>query len=409
MKKLSLLTLLAATQIAASAVEIPIKQDTTKKTRYSLFITGRVDAAFYTDSYTNVESRDGLQYMMPARPKYDPITGEDLNYVGKLRFNIASTRIGIGTKITFNEKTSIDALIETDFMGVSANIMQSLRLRHAYLRLNLGRSSILVGQTNHLAMVDQIAPPTVTYAAGYPINLQARPIQIQFSQQLGIVNLAAAAAMYTSDIKDMQALAMTPDFSVRVTVGDFNRNVIGLVGGFKSIMPQLTSYVSDKQERMNSFYAALFGRVTMGKGYAIRAYAIYGGDLSALGLTGGFAPLLDHAGYAPTNTVSAWIDFATPRFAGFEFGIFGGYQQNLGTMTDIDLGGMVMAGTTTGLQNFWRVAPRVWYHFKMLSFGFEYMYSQSLWAHQWNDRYLSTMNLPATRNNRYTLLARFTF
>lgn len=412
MKKRLLLLAFFSISIAASALEIPLKTDSTKKTKYSILLTGRIDAAFYTDSYKSIEQRDGLQYLMPARPDYDPLTGEDLNYAGQLRFNVASTRLGVGTKITFQNNISIDALIETDFMGLSSSVMQSLRLRHAYFRLNVKNTSILVGQTDHLAMVDQITPPTVTYGGASPINLQSRPIQIRVSQKVGkIVELSGALSMYTGDEFQMQAWAMTPDIAVRLAVGDYKKNVIGLVAGFKSIQPQFTKIVEDKNARMNAFYAAIFGRLTLGKGYAIRAYAIYGGDLCPLGLTGGFAPVANNTSYAAIHTVSTWIDFSTPRFKGFELGLFGGYQQNLGSSVDIDPRVIVGSANTRGVQNFWNIAPRVWYHFKMLSFGFEYMYSQALWAAdgKWDDRYLSTQTLSPSRNNRYTLLARFTF
>lgn len=408
MKKL-LLFFLVVSSLSASAMEIPLKTDSTKKTRYSILITGRIETAVYTDSYKNVEQREGLQYYMPDRPSINPVTGEDKNNVGSLRLNAASTRLGIGTKIVFNEKLSIDALIETDFMGASSNLIQSLRMRHAYFKLNIGRSSILFGQTSHLAMVDEIASNTVTYASGFPFNLQSRPVQIRFTQQIGsIVNLAAALSMYTGAEYEMQSWAMTPDISARVMVGDPKRNMIGATVGFKSIMPKKTE-VANQSARMNSLYGALFGRVTIGDGYAIRGYAIYGGDLSTLGITGGFATLLDLKGYAPLSTVSTWLDFSTPRFHGFEVGIFGGFQKNLGSATDISKSHVYSAGATYGIDNFWRVAPRVWYHFKMLSFGFEYMYSEALWAHEVNERYQASFLLPETRNNRYTLLARFSF
>lgn len=412
MRQLLLSLIITLSTLSANAIEIKVSQDTAKQKKYSLRFVGRVDAYAYSDSYKSVERHNGIQYLMPERPSYDPISGADLNFGNQLRYSIATTRLGFGGAIQFNEKNSVEAYIEADFMANSTTSPSLVpRLRHAYAKLNLGNSSILFGQTSHLALYEEIAPNTVSFGAGYPFNVLSRPIQFRFTQTFAdkFVSLSIAASMFNGNTQmQMQSRAMTPDISIRATVGDPNKNSIAVMAGFKSIMPEM-DIVSDKSERMNAFYGGIMGRVTIGKGFAIRAFGLVGGDLSTLSMAGGFAPLLDLEGYAPVSTLSTWLDFATPRYAGFEFGVFAGYQQNLGSTTDILSTEIVTANSLLGIANYWRVSPRMWYHYKMLSFGLEYMYTEAIWMHTWDNRYIDNLSLPTASNNRITVLCRFTF
>ncbi len=409
MRKFLLLFALALTTIYANAIEIKVSQDSTKQKKYSLNFTGRIEAYAFYDSYRSIDSRNGVQYMMPAKPVLDA-SKNDINNEGQLRFSAASTRFAIGGAIQLTDKNNVDAYIEADFMGLTANTMYSVRLRHAYARLNLGNSSILFGQTSHLALFEEIAPSTVSFGSGYPYNVLSRPVQFRFTQNFldKFITLSAAASMFSGDEGAMESNAMVPDFSLRLTVGHFNSNCVSIIGGYKTLSPKL-EIVSDSKARMNAFYGGAMGKVVFGSNYAIRAFVMYGGDLTTLGMTGGFAPLENQNGYTPINTLSTWVDIATPQYCGFEFGVFGGYQRNLGSTKDIVSSNIASAGLTLGINNFWRVAPRVWYHYKMLSFGLEYMYTEATWMDSWNNRYLTNLNAPTSHDNRVTLLCRFNF
>ncbi len=412
MKKIFTLVLMLFVAHSASAFEIPLSKDSTKNEKYKFFIKGRIDTYAFFDSHTTLGAANGLTYSGPTMPDYEYGTLNDLNNAAQLRYSIGASRIGGGGSIQFSEKNSVDAYVEVDFTNQdSGSAFIGIRLRHAYARLNLGNSSILFGQTSHLSMYDEIAPGLVQFGGGFPFNTLSRPVQFRFSQRFsGNMSLDVALSMSDGSEYQQQAFAMTPDLTARFTVGNPKGHTLAVFAGFKSIKPGLTTYVSDEDARMNAFYGGITGQVVAPDALAVSGALFYGGDLSSVGMIGGYAASADLSGYSAINTLSAWLNVTTMRYNGFEFGAFVGYQANMGTMSAIDEDSVVALGAAAGVDNYWMVGPRAWYHYNMLSFGLEYMYGESTWMEGYNDQYQSSgATYPPTSNNRVTLLARFTF
>ncbi|MCD8186885.1 MAG: hypothetical protein LUD68_10765 [Rikenellaceae bacterium] len=88
----------------------------------------------FSDSYRSVESRDGLYSFYPLAPRPDP-NGKDLHRAGQFGMSVYATRL----HVELTEFTVLDAQarlhIEIDFMGTGNDVLQLLRLRHAYLYL----------------------------------------------------------------------------------------------------------------------------------------------------------------------------------------------------------------------------------------------------------------------------------
>ncbi len=412
MKKTLLTTLLISTLTlgSSSAIEIKLTTDSTKSERVKLWINGRIDVYSFVDTYQTVDLFHGLQYITAARPVIDPTTMEDLSHSGELRFNVASTRLGIGSSYDFNERNGVMGYVEGDFINPNGSSLLGFRLRHAYIQLTLGSSQLLFGQTTHLSLYEEIAAPTVTFGGGYPYSILSRPIQFRFTQNFldGKLKLDAAASMFWGEQFEWQADAMTPDLSIRLTLGRPKTNTLAIFGGYKSLMPQ-NSLLAYSKARVNAFYGGAMGKLAFDRIITIRAGVIYGGDLSTLGLSGGFAPSINLDTYHTVNTLSTWIDLSSDRYYGFEFGLFGGFQQNLGANSPIALNELQSVGLTYGIDNYWALSPRVWYNYKMLYFGLEYTYSQANWMNSSNDQYRPSADLSVAHNNRVTLLCRFVF
>lgn len=371
---------------------------------------GRVETYIFTDTYKGVESGGGLQYQFPARPQIDPIHGDDHSREGTLRFGIASTRLNVGADYKVSDKVSSNAFVEADFMGAGgSNPINIVRLRHAYFKLNFGKSSLLMGQTSHLQLVEEIAAPTVVFGSGYPINPLARPIQVRYSRQIiPFVNLDVAASMFPGTEGKMQSSAMTPDLSVRLMAGTPIFGVVGVAGGFKSLTPK-TAVVADQHQRMNAWNASVFGMMNFARRFTVRAFLIWGQDLQSLGMTGFFAPTLDRGAYLPTGTISTWGDLNANLGNGFQTGIFLGYQKNLGTCKPIDVEQMVGPADQIGVEDFYRIAPRLWYNLRKFSFGLEYLFTQASWGKEFDSTYRPTSYMPSATNHRVMLLGRFNF
>lgn len=388
--------------LSLNVLAVPLT-DSTKKVAVRL--TGRVDGLAFTDSYRSIENSGGIQYRFPMRPSYDA-QGLDVNKDPSLRFGIAATRLGIGADSKLSDKVSVGGFVEIDFLGNFTNGVGALRLRHAYFNIDIKNSRILIGQTSHLMHVDELVPMIVTFGSGAPLNALTRPIQFRFSQQIKRWNLAAAVSMFPS-LMAMQGAAMTPDISARVMYKAPSGSMFGIAGGFQSLAPRFEGM--NKNARMNTGYVELFGRYSFCGGYSFSLMGAYGGNMQSLGMTGGFAQTLNGDGYSALNTVSGWAHFQTKRYAGFQAVIFGGYQKNMGSALEINKDKISMTAAEVGLDDFFKIAPSVWYHYKMLSFGLEYMYTQAVWAHNIDNYYRASTVLPATDNHRFTLLARFNF
>ena len=108
---------------------------------------GQIRTDFYYNSRANEETVDGLFYMYP-KDKVRDEDGNDLNSTPNSNFYTLYSRLGVdvaGPKLG-TAKTS--AKVEIDFRGTGTSY-SVIRLRHAYLNLDWGKSALLLGQTWH--------------------------------------------------------------------------------------------------------------------------------------------------------------------------------------------------------------------------------------------------------------------
>lgn len=376
---------------------------------------GRIDMTVFGDTHKSIESRGGLQYMFPDKPNFNH-QGQDLNQVGQLRFGIASSRLNVKATVKNVAGATATGFVEIDFMGVSDNVLQTVRLRHAYMNLDWGRRSLLFGQTSHLAMVDEVTANTVTFGAGYSISPLNRPVQIQYRENLNPnSSLIFAAAMFGSTTGLNQSYALMPDLQLKYTIGINRRVTAGVIIGAKALKPR--TVLPDETLSRQTIYSAnalAFVRYVTKQGYAFRLYGLCGEDLSPLSIIGGYAPLLSQSkqvdyGYANVMGVTGYLDFESPIYKnGLQWGIFTGWQQNLGTLREVDLS--LANIPNQGIDSYWRVAPRLYYNLgKWITFGLEYMYTGAQWAKTFDSFYIPTEKYSITTNNRVTFLARYKF
>ena len=409
MKRTFILFILAATiaNMSASGAE-------KGESRVTFKFGGRLDAQVFTDTYASKAKNGGIFYYFPLAPEYNQY-GDDISSLNSLRFGVANTRIN-GT-LTAKDVlgATAKAFVETDFMG-SGDILGVLRLRHAYISLDWKRGQLLIGQTNNLAVPEEIFPNTVSHGCGTPLNPLSRIPQIRYTQRFGkLVRLTGALQMYSGTEGEAQAYGMIPEFALRLTVGDPKGSMIGVEGAIKSIRPRnLTDDEVPTYKRMAAFNASIFGLHTFGGGHKLSAFAMWGQDLSTLNMLGGYGPKLRDVaagnpdyGYTATQTVAAWIDFETKVMKGWQPGILTGWTKNLGSGQPIDLSAASIPDQ--GIDWYFRLAPRLWYHYKPLSFGLEYMYSLASWGSAFDDLYCPTARYAKSQNHRVTLLVRFKF
>ncbi len=409
MKKSLLLLLLLLIPSVSSAIEIEVKQDTTKSRDYKLWFMGRVDLYAFMDTQRGVEVCGGVQYVIPGMPTIDA-SGNYVNGYGALNFNIAASRFGMGGSMNLGDGGSLMGYVEADFLGQMSSSTLAFRLRHAYAKYTVGRSSLLFGQTTHLALDEALASPTVTFGAGYPFSALSRPVQFRYTYNFEeYVAIDMAASIFWGSEYQAQTASMIPDFSARVRLGNPKGTSVSITAGIKTLDPSLG--VEPTTSKVSALYAGVMAKLALGGGYNLRGGILYGEDPTTLGMLGGVALKADNMGYTPISTLSSYFDFETARYGNFAFGLFVGHQQNLGSLSPITLAAdPLYQSSVAGADSQWRVAPRLWYSVVGgLSFGLEYMYAEAEWMESWDENYQSVKNLPTSRNNRITLLARFVF
>ncbi|MDE5944801.1 MAG: hypothetical protein K2G93_04360 [Rikenella sp.] len=336
-----------------------------------------------------------------------------MNRENSMRFGVANSRLSVSAIAPNVLGGEAGAYVETDFMGSGSNVGM-LRLRHAYMSLAWKRSRLLIGQTNNLSVPEEVFPNTVAHGAGTPLNPLSRIPQIRFSQQFGEqVRLTAAVGMYAGNEGEAQAYGLVPDFALRLSVG--GATMISFSGAVKSIRPRnLTADSTRTTRRMAAFNASVFGLHTFGGGHKLTAFFMWGQDLSTLNMLGGYGPRLRDVeagesdyGYTATQTIATWLGFETKIMRGWQPGLLVGWTKNLGSGKPIDLA--LASIPDKGIDWYFRLSPRIWYHYKPLSFGLEYMYSLASWGRVFDDRYRPTQRYRNSQNHRMTLLARFKF
>ena len=138
---------------------------------------GQIRTDFYYNSRANEETVDGLFYMYPKDKVRDP-DGNDLNSTPNSNFYTLYSRLGVdvaGPKLG-TAKTS--AKVEVDFRGTGTSY-SVIRLRHAYLNLDWGKSAVLLGQTWHPLFGD-VSPQILNLSVGAPFQPFSRAPQIRY-------------------------------------------------------------------------------------------------------------------------------------------------------------------------------------------------------------------------------------
>lgn len=374
---------------------------------------GRIDLAVFADSYLSKSLNRGIYYFYPLAPSINS-QGQDLHGDGTLGFGIGATRLNASVLIPNVLGAAAKVYVETDFLGSSDAYFGNLRLRHAYFQLDWKSTQLTFGQTDDMLVPVEAAGNTVTFGGGAPISPLLRLPQIRVTQNLApTVKLSLAATLASSGWGTMQSSAMTPGFEAKFTVGRTTGSMFGLAGSYRSARPRRMTPDSIKTyQRVQSWSVSAFGLHTFGGGHKLKLFAMWGNDLSQYSMIGGYAPLLSDVGeadygYGTTSALSAYVDFETRQMNGWQPGVFLGVQKNLGSTKELALSNKPIADF--GIDSFWRIAPRLYYYHKGLTFGLEYMYSSAVWAKKMDANYRPTELYNATGDHRVTLLARFTF
>ncbi|MCU0362916.1 MAG: hypothetical protein MUE32_06130 [Bacteroidales bacterium] len=312
--------------------------------------------------------REGHFYLYPDNVLNDS-EGNDLNANPSFHMLSIQTRLkgDISGPDAFGAKTS--GVIEAEFFGTSESDINGFRLRHAYVKLDWAKSSLLAGQYWHPLFPTESFPGTVSFNTGAPFTPFSRNPQVRFTAVFGKVSAIATAYAQRDFVssgpdggsnKYMRNSGL-PGFNgqVRVAAGE---KVTAWAGfDYKNLRPELrTSLNVETNERIGSI--AAFANVKFKTTpFTLSVMGIWAQNASDLVMIGGYAvtgtadPVSGAREYTNYSTLNGWADIST-NAKKVNAGLFAGYSRNLGASDDVTGS---FYGRGNNISHIFRISPRV--------------------------------------------------
>ncbi len=361
-------------------------QDKKEEESFGVSFKGFVKTDAMLDTRQTVTAREGHFLLYPQPEENDPNT-DDINSTAN--FNILSIQTRLTSTITapdaFGAKTS--GVVEGAFFGHSNGDINGFRLRHAFLKLDWEKSTLLIGQYWHPMFITEVFPGVVSFNTGVPFQPFSRNPQIRFIQKMQNVELTFVAASQR-DFASPGPIGITSTYlrNSVIPILDVNlkkkkKNVVAGAGlNYKALTPKIVTdsgYKTD--EKATGISAMAFIKVSR-KAFTWKAEGILGQNVTDLLMLGGYGVKAIEAGteieeYTPTKTLSLWTDLEFGKEV--KLGLFAGYTKNQGA-DDEFVGNTYVRGGN--IESVFRVSPRLKYRMGNAQFAGEVEYTSAAYG-----------------------------
>ena len=343
---------------------------------FGIKFSGFVKTDIFWDSRQTVAAREGHFLLFPTNEKLDA-DGNDIN--AKANFNMLSIQTRLRGTITgpdaLGAKTS--GVIEGAFFGHSNGDINGFRLRHAFVKLQWTKTSLLVGQYWHPMFVTACFPGVVSFNTGAPFQPFSRNPQIRVTQNLGKFNLILTAMSELDFVstgpdgpneKYVRNSAI-PTLNFRAEYHNKNKEenrefLIGVGINYKTLLPRLSTDSNYKtSETAGSLSEMIYLKLKFPK-WTFKLEGVYAEDPYNLLMLGGYGveeytdPLKDYVTYAAVRTASGWLDVHSNGKT-WQVGLLAGYAKNMGASKDFQ-GPTYQRGAN--IAYLYRIAPRFIYN-----------------------------------------------
>ena len=354
---------------------------------------GQIRTDFYYNSRANEETVDGLFYMYP-KDKVRDEDGNDLNSTPNSNFYTLYSRLGVdvaGPKLG-TAKTS--AKVEIDFRGTGTSY-SVIRLRHAYLNLDWGKSALLLGQTWH-PLFGNVSPQILNLSVGAPFQPFSRAPQIRYRYTEKNFQLTGAA-VWQSQYLSQGPAGKSQEYIKKscipeIYIGADYKNG-GLLAGvgieMLSLKPRTEATGENNKkfqvdERITTLSYEAHVKYT-NKDWFVGAKSVLGSNLTQASGLGGFGvkSVNERTGeqkYTPIRFSSSWLNVVYGQK--WKPGVFVGYAKNLGTSDELYApdGKAQLYGTGTNLDQLVTAGAELTYNVPHWKFGLEYTLSSALYG-----------------------------
>lgn len=359
--------------IFISQITLLIAQDS-----FNVEYHGYINWTAIYDSRQTVSAREGHFLLYPKGLSADAF-GKDINAVPNLNFSVIQTRVSskVTTPTFLGAKTY--GLIEAEFMGNSEADVNGFRLRHAFINLDWGSTSLLIGQTWIPMFITEAFPQQIGSNGGAPFQPFGRNPQIRLTQKFGSISLIGTM-MTQRDYVSPGPNGSSSEYMRNSTLPDFNLQVrynipsflVGISGQFKKLRPSTVSELNHYTDETVSGYSFMaFTKITTSN-FNFLAEGVYGTNLADYTMLGGYAvkstdPVTKVQKYEPLKTYSVWTDFSYNNF--FIYGLFLGYTENLGSTEQVE---NQFFARGSNIKSIYRIAPRISFKHAELLISLEY-------------------------------------
>lgn len=350
----------------AFALQLMAQGDTaTRKWQYKFH--GFVNPVMWADSREVVAGREGMMLFFP-KPIDKDANGVDRNGYPSLNMLAITARANLAVQGPDVLGAHMLGFIEGDFTGPTDATINTLRLRHAYIKMDWGSQSVLAGQFWYPMVIQEIMPMTQPLNMGAPFHPYARYNQVRYAANLGKLEAIAVAA-FQLDNKSKGPNGGSTEYIKKSMVPEMNlqlrykgdRLFAGVAANLLSIRPRtIDNQYNHIDTRYNSISFSIFGKYRWNS-WTVKAQTLLSDNLYEGCTMGGYLEdtLSNTYSYKPFTWTTAWVDFSR-NVGKWRPAIFLGYgiNNNFGdiyNVNDIDY------GRGFDMKSLWRIQPRINY------------------------------------------------
>jgi len=316
----------------------------TDKQSFGISFSGFVKTDIFYDTRQSVTIREGHFLIYPQDENSD-VNNNDIN--DKSSFNILSIQSRLNGKITGPEVIGAkpSAVLEGEFFGTSDADINGFRLRHAFVKLDWEKTSLLVGQTWHPIFIVEMFPGVVSFNTGAPFQPFSRNPQIRFTHSIDKIKLIAAAASQR-DFSSTGPNGFTSTYLRNSVVPNLNAQLqycgkeffAGAGIDYKQLTPRIVTTENIKTDNtVSSLALTAFAKLSFTP-VTFKFQGVYGGNLADHIMLGGYAvksvdTLTGVEEYTALKCLSVWGEVSVGK--DIEYAVFAGYTKSLGADDNI--------------------------------------------------------------------------
>lgn len=373
------------TLLMITVLSLPVvlhAQDAEKKA-LKVELHGFVNYEMTYDTRMMVAAREGNVMLFPTNESLD-INGNDINAKGN--FNFMSINSRLQAKVTgpdaFGAKTS--AVIEGDFFGTGNSFTGLVRLRHAFVKFDWGKTQVVAGHTWHPMFVVECFPGVVGFGGSIPFHVLSRAPQLRVNHKVGDLRLSLIA-LTQRDFSSRGPNGVSSEYVRNSGVPEVDAQLlyskddflIGATAGYKTMQPRLATTTGVKTDAtIGSYQANAFVKYKF-KPLTVSVQYITGQNMANFFMIGGYgATAITQDGaavetYTNTTSSSVWADMQT-NGKKVKAGLFVGYLKNSGADKAILADNMY--GFGNNIASAYRIAPRLVFTSGRVDVGLEVFY-----------------------------------